>query len=44
MSNEKDKSIHFLFADHHVDDFFVGFFHADAAETADIADGVFDAF
>jgi len=33
-----------LFANHHIDDFFVGFLHADSAEAADVADGVFDAF
>ena len=33
-----------LLPNHHVDDFLVGFFHADAAEAADVADRVLDAF
>ena len=33
-----------LLTNHHIDDFLIGFFHTDAAQTADVADGIFDAF
>lgn len=34
----------YLLTDHHIDDFLIRFFHADAAQAADVADGIFNAF